>query len=377
MAANKASKSQGSVAGLTVGRAAIAQTLKRVLRDRVAFLGFLILVMLYLMVGFADFIGPYSEQWSDRALANAPPTQVYMISESGGLTWPYVQRYERRFDSENLEYSFLPVEGESYPVQLLAKGENYQFLGLIPTDRHLFGVEKPARIALLGNDMNGRDNFSRLLFGGQISLTIGFLSLFIAFPLGLLYGGFSGYLGGWVDNLMMRLAEVIMSIPSLYLLITLAAIIPSSLTSSQRFTMVVVILAFIGWAGFSRVIRGMVLAIKEQEFVEAGRAIGLNNFTLIVRHILPQTASYLIVALTLSVPGYILMESGLSFLGLGIVQPDASWGNMLKEAQSIPNVLYAPWMLMPGLMIFLAVLAFNVVGDAVRDVLDPKSYIRN
>ncbi len=375
MSKRKSLKTQAG--GLETGRHAMGLAFKKVLKDRIAFMGLLILVVLYVMVGFADFIAPYGEQWSDRELANAPPTPVYLLNDSGGLTWPYVQRYERRFDSANLEYSFLPIEGKTYPIQLWAQGESYHFLGFIPTKLHLLGVESPARLALLGNDMNGRDNFSRLLFGGQISLTIGFLSLLIAFPLGLIYGGFSGYFGGWVDNLMMRAAEVIMSIPSLYLLITLAAIIPSSLTSTQRFTMVVVILAFIGWAGFSRVIRGMVLAIKEQEFVEAGRAIGLNNFTLIVRHILPQTASYLVVALTLSVPGYILMESGLSFLGLGIVQPDASWGNMLKEAQSIPNVLYAPWMLMPGLLIFLAVLAFNVVGDAVRDVLDPKSYIRN
>ncbi len=377
MSGKKTNAKQTKQASLTVGRDALLQVFKLILKDRVAFLGVLILAVLYLMVGLADVIAPYGEQWSDRDLANAPPTPIYMISESGGITWPYVQRYERQFDPANLEYSFQPVIGEIHPIQLFVHGEPYQFLGIIPSDIHLFGVDAPARLALLGFDMNGRDNFSRLLFGGQISLTIGFLSLFIAFPMGLIYGGISGYFGGWVDNLMMRAAEVIMSIPSLYLLITLAAIIPSSLSSTQRFTMVVVILAFIGWAGFSRVIRGMVLAIKEQEFVEAGRAIGLSNFSIIIRHILPQTASYLIVALTLSVPGYILMESGLSFLGLGIVQPDASWGNMLKEAQSIPNVLYAPWMLMPGLLIFLAVLAFNVVGDAVRDILDPKSYIRN
>lgn len=179
-----------------------------------------------------------------------------------------------------------------------------------------------------------------------------------------------------VDNIMMRFAEAIMSIPSFFLLITLAAVLPSNMTSIQRFALITVILAFIGWAGFSRVVRGMVLSIKNQEFVEASRAIGASSLRIITKHILPQTASYVIVAMTLSVPGYILAESGLSFLGLGIQQPDASWGNMLKEAQEYINVLYRPWLLTPGFLIFIAVLAFNVVGDAVRDILDPKSRVR-
>ncbi len=175
---------------------------------------------------------------------------------------------------------------------------------------------------------------------------------------------------------MMRIAEAIMSVPSFYLLISLAAILPANMTSIQRFTLITVILAFIGWAGLSRVVRGMVLSIKNQEFVEASQAIGASPMRIITKHILPQTASYVIVAITLSVPGYILAESGLSFLGLGIQQPDASWGNMLKEAQEYINVLYRPWLLTPGFLIFIAVLAFNLIGDAVRDILDPKSRIR-
>ncbi len=167
-----------------------------------------------------------------------------------------------------------------------------------------------------------------------------------------------------------------MSIPSFYLLISLAAILPANMTSSQRFSLITIILAFIGWAGFSRVVRGMVLSIKNQEFVESAQAIGASPFRIIVKHILPQTASYVIVAMTLSVPGYILAESGLSFLGLGIQQPDASWGNMLKEAQEYFNVINRPWLLTPGFMIFIAVLSFNLVGDAIRDILDPKSKMR-
>ena len=202
------------------------------------------------------------------------------------------------------------------------------------------------------------------------------MALFISFPLGLLYGGISGYVGGLLDNIMMRIAEAIMSIPSFYLLIILAAILPANMTSTQRFTLIIVILAFIGWAGFARVVRGMVLSIKNQEFVESAKSIGASSLRIIVKHILPQTASYVLVAITLSVPGYILGESGLSFLGLGIQQPDASWGNMLKEAQEYTNILYRPWLLIPGYLIFVTILSFNLIGDTIRDVLDPKSYGR-
>ena len=243
-------------------------------------------------------------------------------------------------------------------------------------ERHLVTVDKDGRLFLLGTDINGRDIFSRILFGGRISLTIGFLALFISFPLGMLYGGISGYLGGITDNLMMRISEAIMSIPSFYLLIILAAILPTNMTSIQRFTLITVILALIGWAGFSRVVRGMVLSVKNQEFVQAAESIGASKLRIIVKHLLPQTLSYVIVAMTLSVPSYILAESGLSFLGLGIQQPDASWGNMLKEAQEYVNIIYRPWLLTPGFLIFIAVLSFNLIGDTIRDILDPKSKIR-
>ena len=176
--------------------------------------------------------------------------------------------------------------------------------------------------------------------------------------------------------LMMRLAEAVMSIPSFYLLIILAAILPSGMTSSQRFLLITVILALIGWAGFSRVVRGMVLSIKTGDYVKAARSIGASRARIILKHILPQTSSYVIIAITLSVPSYILAESGLSFLGLGIQQPDASWGNMLKEAQEFANIMYRPWLLTPGFLIFIAVLSFNLIGDTIRDILDPKSEIK-
>ena len=348
----------------------------QIFRDKYSLIALVVLLLLYLAILFADFLAPYSKEFSDRHRAYAPPSKVYTIDENGRFSRPYTYNYVRYFDPDEFKITYKQDRSKKFYLRFFSKGEKYKFLGLIPMDRHLVSVEPEGRLFLLGTDINGRDVFSRILFGGRISLTIGFLALFISFPLGMLYGGVSGYFGGVVDNIMMRISEAIMSIPSFYLLIILAAILPANMTSIQRFALIVVILALIGWAGFSRVVRGMVLSVKNQEFVQAAESIGASKKRIIIKHLLPQTLSYVIVAMTLSVPSYILSESGLSFLGLGIQQPDASWGNMLKEAQEYVNILYRPWLLTPGFLIFVAVLSFNLIGDTIRDILDPKSKMR-
>ncbi len=350
--------------------------IKGIYKDKFARIAFLVLAFIYFCLFFADIIAPYTKDYTDRQLSYVPPSPVFTIDENGKFSRPYTYNYKREYDAELMQTVFKLDRSKKYYLKFFARGEEYDFLGVIPMDRHLVTVDSDGRLYLLGGDINGRDVFSRLLFGGRISMTIGFLALLVLFPIGLLYGGISGYFGGITDTLMMRFAEAIMSIPSFYLLIILAAILPSNMTSTQRLILIVVILALIGWAGFARVVRGMVLSVKNQEFVQSAKMIGASNLRIIIREILPQTTSYVIVAMTLSVPSYILSESGLSFLGLGIQQPDASWGNMLKEAQEYMNILYRPWLLTPGFLIFVAVLSFNLIGDTIRDVLDPKSRMR-
>lgn len=354
----------------------IKEVFRQLMKDKFAKIALIVLSVIYFALFFADFIAPYTKDFSDRTMAYVPPSKIFVIDENGRFSKPYTYNYVRNFDSENLRITYDLDRSQKHYIKFFSKGQPYKFLGLIPMKRHLITTDRDGRLFLLGTDINGRDVFSRLLFGGRISMTIGFLALFVLFPIGLLYGGIAGYFGGITDTLMMRFAEAVMSIPSFYLLIILASILPSGMTSVQRFMLIVIILALIGWAGFARVVRGMVLSIKNQEFVQAAKSIGASRLRIIVKHILPQTASFVIVAMTLSVPSYILSESGLSFLGLGIQQPDASWGNMLKEAQEYTNIIYRPWLLTPGFLIFIAVLAFNLIGDTIRDVLDPKSKVR-
>lgn len=354
----------------------LSPEIKRFLKDEISVIALVVLVLLYVAVLFAGFFAVYDKDYSNRKLSYSPPSNVYFITPEGKLSRPYTYNWTRTFNKDTLSIEYKQDRSKKYYLKFFKKGFEYKFLGLFKWKRHFIGVEDGGELYLLGLDINGRDNFSRVLYGGQISLTIGFLALFISFPIGLLYGGVSGYLGGVVDNLMMRFAEAVMSIPSFYLLIILAAILPSSMTSTERFALITVILALIGWAGFARVVRGMVLSIKNEDFVTAARAMGCSKARVIVKHILPQTSSYVIIAMALSVPGYILAESGLSFLGLGIQQPDASWGNMLKEAQEFSNIVYRPWLLTPGFLIFIAVLSFNLIGDTIRDILDPKSKVK-
>jgi peptide/nickel transport system permease protein len=340
-------------------------------RSQLAVIGGSLLVVFYGVALIAPFLAPYTEDAIDRERFYHPPMRLHWVDAGGGFhALPFVHPTrladERRFRYEE-------DRSVAVPLRWFARGTPYKLFGLIPADRHLFGVDPPHRIYLLGADPSGRDVLSRLLYGAQISLTVGLVGIAISFTLGMLLGGISGFFGGWVDTVIMRTTELIFSIPGLYLIIALRGVFPTDLPSTQTYLAIVGILAFIGWAGLARIIRGMVLSIRRNEYVTAAEALGMGRLRIIRRHILPNTMSFVIVAATISVPGYILGEVVLSFLGVGVQEPSASWGNMLNQARSIRALGSWPWLLfVPGTAIFLTVMAFNFLGDGLRDALDPR-----
>jgi peptide/nickel transport system permease protein len=330
-----------------------------------------LLAFFYGLAIFAPFVAPYSQEQMDRQRYFHPPHAVYWTDVEGRLRLTPRIRETRLADPGAFRYDEIP--GAERPLRFFVRGDSYTLLGMFTSSRHLFGVDAPGRVYLLGTDSFGRDQLSRLLYGSQISLTVGVVGIAISFTLGLLLGGVSGYFGGWIDTVIMRASELLLSIPSLYLIIALRAVFPIDLPSRQVYFGIVAILAFIGWAGLARVIRGLVLSIRRNEFVTAAEALGVSRFKIIVRHILPNTWSFVIVAATVSIPGYILGEVVLSFLGVGVQEPAASWGNMLNQARSIRALTSFPWLLyVPATAIFLTVMAFNFLGDGLRDALDPR-----
>ncbi len=343
------------------------------LRNHLAVIGGIILIFFYTLAFFADFFAPYGLETQNRTLNYCSPTRIRFFDESGSFHFrPFV--YGKVLaDRKWTRYS--DDTSKIYPIKIFIKGEPYKLFGIIPGERHLFGVEDEGHVFLLGTDQFGRDVFSRLLFGGRISLSVGLVGIFLSFTFGMLAGGISGYFGGIVDTVIMRFTELIMSIPGLYLILSLRAAFPTTIESDKMYLIIIAILSFIGWAGMSRIIRGMVLSIKENDYVIASRALGFGHMRIIIRHILPNTLSFVIVAATVSIPGYILGEVALSFLGVGIAEPVASWGNMLKQAQSVRVLTSFPWIITPGYVIFLTVLAYNFLGDGLRDALDPRKIL--
>jgi peptide/nickel transport system permease protein len=340
-------------------------------KSPLAIVGGVVLAVFYLLALFAPFVAPYSQEEMDRERFFHPPQDVRWIEANGSFHLrPFVYA-TRLVDPGGFGYE--EDTSRPMPLRFFVRGSSYTLMGLFPTDVHLYGVDAPGRIYLLGTDSFGRDVLSRLLFGGQISLTVGLVGIAISFTLGMLLGGISGYFGGMSDTIIMRATELLLSIPSLYLIVALRGVIPIDLPSQQVYLGIVAILAFIGWASLARVIRGLVLSIRRSEFVTAAEALGFSRLRIITRHILPNTMSYVIVAATISIPGYILGEVVLSFIGVGVQEPSASWGNMLNQARSIRALTSFPWLLfVPGTAIFLTVMAFNFLGDGLRDALDPR-----
>jgi peptide/nickel transport system permease protein len=323
-----------------------------------------LLAALYAAALLAGFLAPYEPERQNLSASYQPPARVHW-----GARGPYVRAYELVDMARN---RYAEVAGRRLPIRFWVRGPAYRLLGLVPADRHLFGVAAPGEIHLLGTDGFGRDVLSRLLYGARVSLSVGLIGIAITFTLGVFFGGLSGYFGGLVDEVVMRVTELILSIPGLYLIVALAGILPPEMPSDRRYALIIIILSFIGWAGLARIVRGMVLSLREREYVTAARALGAGTLRILFRHIVPNALSFLIVAATVSVPGYILGEVFLSFLGVGVQEPTASWGNMLTAAQSVRVLTSYPWVLTPGLLIFVTVLAFNFLGDGLADAFNPR-----
>ncbi len=279
--------------------------------------------------------------------------------------------HQKTEDSSGLPILLLNYEPlkDRFPIQILARGAEYRLFGILRTDLHLFGVQAPGHLFLMGTDQAGRDIFSRVLYGAQISLTIGLIGVLISTIVGWWIGGIAGYYGGKTDTLFMRSAEVLMSIPALYLVLSVRNVFPIDLSTTATYVLLIVVLSLTGWATMARVIRGMVLSLREEEYVLSARALGASSSRILVRHILPNTAGYVIVRATLLIPVYILAEVTLSYLGIGIQEPAASWGNMLTAAQELRVLEQFSWVLAPGLFLFLTVLGFNFLGDGLREAL--------
>lgn len=359
-------------------------------KHKAAVIGGGVLIVMYLTAVFAGFLAPYgiNEYRRSPVAAFRPPTKIHWIDpETGRLTRPFVYDVKEERDPRTRQRTYVEDTSVKYPIKFFVHRpeQPYKVLGIWESDLRLFGVDDPARIFLWGTNNLGKDVFSRVLYGGQVSLTIGILAVWVALFLGLLMGGLAGFYGGFVDDLIMRLVEVIAAIPGLFLLIVLASLLRDPrnpvaeaiglrMTSAETFLLTVVVLGLVGWGGLARIIRGLILSARELDYAAAAKALGASETRILWRHLIPSTASYVIVDLTLSIPGFILAETGLSFLGLGPSEVDtSSWGLLLRDATARGvSIQFVPWLLIPGIPIFLAVLCWNLVGDGLRDAFDPK-----
>lgn len=339
-------------------------------KHKLAIFGGTILLVLYSVAVFCEFFSPYGVDNIDREYIYCPPQRVRFFDGKGFHFRPFVYGLEREIDSETWEAIYTEDKTKKNYIRFFVHGDKYELCNSFPADLHLFGVEK-GTIFVLGTGRLGRDMFSRILYAARISLSVSLLGVALSFILGCILGGISGYYGGIADMSIQRVIDFLICIPTIPLWMALAAALPPDWSSIKVYFGITVILSVVGWCGLARVVRGKLLELREEDFVTAAGISGANERRIIIRHLLPSFSSYLIVSLTLSVPGMILGETALSFLGLGIQPPAVSWGTLLKDAQNVQTVISHAWLLNPGLFVIVTVLAFNFLGDGLRDAADP------
>ncbi|MCC9076593.1 ABC transporter permease [Litorilinea aerophila] len=342
-------------------------------RHKMAMVSLGLLIFLYLVALFAEVIAPYDPNRYDANYAYAAPQRIHFFDAEGNFHLrPFVYGLKSVRDMETMRLVFEPDTSVRYPLYFFVEGEPYKLWGLFEANIHLFGVKDPEGVFfLLGADRLGRDVFSRIVYGTRISMSVGLVGILISLILGIFFGGISGYYGGFVDSLIQRIIEFLRSIPTIPLWMGLSAAVPKEWSPLKMYFAITVLLSLIGWTGLARVVRGRFLSLREEDFVLAATLAGASELRVIFRHMVPSFLSHIIASLTLSIPSVILAETALSFLGLGLRPPVISWGVLLQESQNLRAVATAPWLLTPGLAVVLAVLAFNFVGDGLRDAADP------
>jgi peptide/nickel transport system permease protein len=349
----------------------------RFARNKLAMVGLIGLIIMYIMVFLGGFIAPNDYTFQNQDYIFGGPSQFTFIGPNGrfGLR-PYMYSTTTQLAEGSFEFTFVVDKTKKLPVKFFAKGDKYTMLGFIKTDIHLFTVDLPQRVYLMGADSLGRDMFGRTLYGGQVSMTVGLLGVAFSILLGSVLGTASGYFMGLADDLIQRIIEVISSFPTIPLWAALAAALPpvsGKFTALDRYFLITVVLSFVGWTGLARQLRAKVMAYRGSDFCQAALAAGSSDARIIFTHMLPNAASHIIVTSALAVPGMILGETALSFLGLGILPPMVSWGALLRDSQQVTVIIKHPWILVPGGAVVITVLLFSFLGDGLRDAVDPYS----